>query len=140
MSKTALIQLKEDAKAMTQVRDFCDIVWETNKRQKTQATPIPSTPLWNSQLTEEGYFSDIEYFGIKQYDTNDQLFKAKETPLSLYVWKLYNSQDRAKFESCGEFFCGVPYYSTHSRLRNQLLETTALAQLQFLNSRMGNQA
>ena len=31
-------------------------------------------------------------------------------------------------------------YSTHSRLRNQLLEITALAQLQFLNSSMGNQA
>ena len=79
MSKAALIQLKEDAKAMTQVRDFCDIVWETNKRQKTQATklPIPPTPLWNSPLTEEGYFSDMEYFGIKQYDTNDQLFKNK---------------------------------------------------------------
>ena len=79
MSKAALIQLKEDAKAMTQVRDFCDIVWETNKRQKTQATklPIPPTPLWRSPLTEEGYFSDMEYFGIKQYDTNDQLFKNK---------------------------------------------------------------
>ena len=74
MSKAALIQLKEDAKAMTQVRDFCDIVSGTNKRQKTQATklPIPPTPLWNSPLTE-----DMEYFGIKQYDTNDQLFKNK---------------------------------------------------------------
>ena len=110
MSKAALIQLKEDAKAMTQVRDFCDIVWETNKRQKTQATnlPIPPTPVWNSLLTES-YFSDMEYFGIKQYDTNDQLFKAKETPLSLYKWKLHNPEDRAKFVSCGEFFCGVPY-------------------------------
>jgi len=79
MSKAALIQLKEDAKAMTQVRDFCNIVWETNKRQKTQVTnlPIPPTPVWNSLLTEEGYFSDMEYFGIKQYDTNDQLFKNK---------------------------------------------------------------
>ena len=111
MSKTALIQLKEDAKAMTQVRDFCDIVWETNKRQKTQATnlPIPPTPVWNSLLTEEGYFSDMEYFGIKQYDTNDQLFKAKESPLSLYTWKMHNPHVRDRFASCGEFFCGVPY-------------------------------
>ena len=108
MSKAALIQLTEDVKAITQVRGLCNTVWETNKRQKTQATPTPPTPL-NSPLTEEGYFSDKEYFGIKQYDTNDQLFKAKETRLSLYVWKLHNSQDRAKFESCGEFFCGVPY-------------------------------
>ena len=119
MSKAALIQLGEDAKAFTHVRKFSSILWETNKKQKTQATN-PPTPL-NSPLpegyppsspdnsTEEGYFSDMEYFEIDQYGTNDQLFKAKETPLSLYVWKLYNSQDRAKFESCGEFFCGVPY-------------------------------
>jgi hypothetical protein len=97
-------------------------------------------------LTEEGYFPDMEYLGIKQYGTNDQLFgklesvdsddneekykfegkmysgKAllglweaecdqalKETPLSLYSWKMHNPQDRAKYESCGEFFCGVPY-------------------------------
>ena len=120
MSKAALIRLEEDAKAITHVRKFSNILWETNKKQKTQATnpptplnsPLPegyppSSPDYNS--TEEGYFSDMEYFGIKQYGTNDQLFKAKETPLSLYVWKLHNSQDRAKFESCGEFFCGVPY-------------------------------
>ena len=119
MSKAALIQLGEDAKAFTHVRKFSSILWETNKKQKTQATN-PPTPL-NSPLpegyppsspdnsTEEGYFSDMEYFEIDQYGTNDQLFKAKETPLSLYVWKLYNPQDRAKFESCGEFFCGVPY-------------------------------
>ena len=96
MSKAALIQLGEDAKAFTHVRKFSSILWETNKKQKTQATnpptplnsPLPegyppSSPDYNS--TEEGYFSDMEYFGIKQYDTNDQLFKAKETPLSLYM-------------------------------------------------------
>ena len=89
MSKAALIRLEEDAKAITHVRKFSNILWETNKKQKTQATN-PPTPL-NSPLPE-GYppsspdynFSDMEYFGIKQYDTNDQLFKAKETPLSLY--------------------------------------------------------
>ena len=120
MSKAALIQLEEDAKAITHVRKFSNTLWETNKKQKTQATnpptplnsPLPegyppSSPDYNS--TEEGYFSDMEYFEIDQYGTNDQLFKAKETPLSLYKWKLYNPQDRAKFESCGEFFCGVPY-------------------------------
>ena len=131
MSKAALIQLGEDAKAFTHVRKFSSILWETNKKQKTQATN-PPTPL-NSPLpegyppsspdnsTEEGYFSDMEYFAIKQYDandqlfkakeyfeikqydTNDQLFKAKESPLSLYKWKLHNTQDRAKFASCGEF-------------------------------------
>ena len=106
MSKAALIQLTEDVKAITQVRGLCNTVWETNKRQKTQATP---TPLWNSPLSEEGYFSDMEDFGINQYGTNDKLFKAKETPLSLYKWKLHNPQDRARFVSCGEFFCGVPY-------------------------------
>ena len=51
----------------------------------------------------------MEYFGIKQYDTNDQLFKANESPLSPYRWKLHNPEYRAKFVSCGEFFCGVPY-------------------------------
>ena len=111
MSKAALIQLTEDVKAITQVRGLCNTVWETNKRQKTQATPTPTppTPQWNSPLSEKGYFSDMEDFGINQYGTNDKLFKAKESPLSMYVWKLYNRQDRAKFESCGEFFCGVPY-------------------------------
>eukprot|EP00966_Prymnesium_polylepis_P025506 588550-Prymnesium_polylepis.1 len=107
MSKAAIIQLKEDAKAMTQIRDFCDTVWEENKRQKTQAAnpPTAPTPLWDSPLTEEGYFSDMEYFGMKPCD----MFKAKETHLSLYKWKMHNPQDRARFESCGEFFCGVPY-------------------------------
>jgi hypothetical protein len=94
MSKAALVRLEEDAKAITHVRKFSNILWETNKKQKTQATnpptpfnsPLPegyppSSPDYNS--TEEGYFSDMEYFGIKQYGTNDQLFKAKETPLSL---------------------------------------------------------
>ena len=109
MSKAALIQLEEGGKAIAHVRGLCNTVWETNKRQKTQATPTPPTPLWNSPLTEEGYFSDMEYFGVKQYDTNDQLFKAKEAPLSLYKWKMHNPQDRASFVSCGEFFCGVPY-------------------------------
>jgi hypothetical protein len=99
--------MKEDAKAMTQARVFSETLWK-NKRQKTQAT-TPPTPLWNSPLTEEGYFSDMEYFGIKQYDTIDQLFKAKEAPLSLYTWKMYNPQDMAKYVSCGEFLCGVPY-------------------------------
>ena len=96
MSKAALIRLEEDAKVITHVRKFSNILLETNKKQKTQATN-PPTPL-NSPLpegyqpsshdynsTEEGYFSDMEYFGIKQYGTNDQLFKAKETPLSLYM-------------------------------------------------------
>ena len=86
MSKTALIQLEEDAKAMTHARLLSETLWKTNKRQKTHATilPAPPAPLWNSPLTEEGDFADMEYFGIKQYDTNDQLFKPNETPLSLY--------------------------------------------------------
>ena len=115
MSKAALIQLEEGGKAIAHVRGLCNTVWETNKRQKTQATPTPPTPLWNSPLTEEGYFSDMEYFCIDQYGTNDkygtndQLFKIEEAPLSLYTWKMHNPQDRAKFMSCGEFFCGVPY-------------------------------
>eukprot|EP00966_Prymnesium_polylepis_P057145 1323647-Prymnesium_polylepis.1 len=73
MSKVTLFQLKEEAKATTQARVFSETLWETNKKQKTQATnpPSPPTPLWNSPLTEEGCFSDMEYFGIKQYDTND---------------------------------------------------------------------
>eukprot|EP00966_Prymnesium_polylepis_P232751 5383159-Prymnesium_polylepis.1 len=100
MSKAALI-LKEDAKRITEAHVFSDTLW---KNKKTQATN-PPTPLWNSPLTEEGYFSDMEYFGIQQYGTNDQLFKAKETPLSLYTWKMHNPQDSAKFVSC----CGVPY-------------------------------
>ena len=29
--------------------------------------------MWNSPLTEEGYFSDMERFEIKQYDSNDKL-------------------------------------------------------------------
>ena len=48
MSKAALIQLGEDAKAFTHVRKFSSILWETNKKQKTQATN-PPTPL-NSPL------------------------------------------------------------------------------------------
>jgi hypothetical protein len=48
MSKATLIQLKEDAKAMTQAHVFSETLWK-NKRQKTQPTPPRNSP-----LTEEG--------------------------------------------------------------------------------------
>ena len=51
MSKAALT-LIEDAKAITHIRKFSNTLWETNKKQKTQATN-PPTPL-NSPLPE-GY-------------------------------------------------------------------------------------
>eukprot|EP00966_Prymnesium_polylepis_P098439 2279573-Prymnesium_polylepis.1 len=75
MSKATLIQLTEDAKAMTHARVLSETLWKTNKRQKTQATtrPTPPAPLWNSPLTEEGYFSDMEYFGIKFHQPTTDL-------------------------------------------------------------------
>eukprot|EP00966_Prymnesium_polylepis_P298166 6889889-Prymnesium_polylepis.1 len=69
MSKATLFQLNEEVKATATARVFSETLRKTNKRQKTQITepPSPPTPLWNSPLTEEGYFSDMEYFVIKQY-------------------------------------------------------------------------
>ena len=40
MSKAALIQLGEDAKAFTHVRKFSSILWETNKKQKSVETSV----------------------------------------------------------------------------------------------------
>eukprot|EP00966_Prymnesium_polylepis_P008270 190510-Prymnesium_polylepis.1 len=106
MSKAALT-LTEDAKAMIHVRNFSNTLWETKKKQKTQATnpPTAPTPLWNrSQLTEDDNEEKYKFKG-KMYSGNallglweaecDQALK--ETPLSLYTWKMHNPQDRAKF-------------------------------------------